>query len=114
MKYHPSYNRIVWQSELSHLHIVNKSFLLEGVEFGFKILDDGQRPEGFLRENYLSASLHNKDKVEKQLLFEINNDRYVICTGPPVCVSSIGAIPKPNSDVRIIHDLSRPGGGQIM
>jgi hypothetical protein len=98
-----------WKSELSA--IGHNDYLLEGVTNGFKIVDDDISPVGFLRENYKSASIENKAKVESQLNFEIECGRYVVCTGPPNIVSSIGAIPKPNSDVRIIHDLSRPGGG---
>jgi hypothetical protein len=89
----------------------NKEFLINGVKYGFNRVDEDIKPKGFLRENYKSASVENKIKVEAQLNFEIDCGRYVVCPGPPIIVSSIGAIPKPNKDVRIIHDLSRPGGG---
>ena len=64
-----------------------------------------------MRSNYKSASVAQKEAVERQLLLEINLGHYVDCDEPPWVVSSIGAIPKANLDVRIIHDLSRPGGG---
>jgi hypothetical protein len=101
-------NLATWRLELQSS--LNKSFLLEGVQFGFKIVDDDCKPVGCLRSNYKSANVENKGTVEEQLVFEIDCGRYVVCSCPPKIVSSIGAIPKPNLDVRIIHDLSRPWG----
>ena len=74
------------------------------MEFGFKIVDDNICSKSFLRSNYRSATIDGKEKVEAQLNLEIESGRYVVCPSAPLIVSSIGAIPKPNGDVRIIHD----------
>jgi hypothetical protein len=34
-----------------------------------------------------------------------------VCEHKPQIVSSLGVVPKPNGDIRIIHDLSRAHGG---
>ena len=38
---------------------------------------------------------------------------YVITSQPPIIVSSLGAIPKTDSKVRLIHDCSRPAGQAV-
>ena len=52
--------------------------------------------------------------MQKQIVEEIVHGNYVISETKPLIISAIGAIPKPNSsDVRIIHDCSRPVGGSV-
>ena len=93
---------------------MNKDFLLEGIEFGFDILE-GQCPDFDAdMHNYKSATVDHKVKVEAQIHDEISQGNYVRVTKAPRVVSSIGAIPKSNGKVRLIHDLSRPGGGVNM
>ena len=47
------------------------------------------------------------------MLREIENGHYVICQEPPDIVSPMAAIPKPDGDVRLIHDCSRPVGEAV-
>ena len=61
--------------------------------------------------NYRSASVDKVVKVEKQILEELTLGNYVLAEFPPRVVSSLGAIPKDNNKIRLIHDLSRPRGG---
>jgi hypothetical protein len=68
-------------------------------------------PDSFFRKNYASTLLANKSKVEATIRKEIQDCRYIVTESQPIVVSSIGAIPKPNLDVRLIHDLSRLLGG---
>jgi hypothetical protein len=99
----------VWRMELEY--DVNKTFILDGIQFGFKIID---RDCGVLRascKNYKSALLDNHDRVELQILKEIRLGRYIIVDNPPPVVSSLGAVPKAGGGIRVIHDLSRPAGG---
>jgi hypothetical protein len=49
--------------------------------------------------------------AENQILKEIRSGRYIVCDSAPPIVSSLGAVPKGKDKVRIIHDLSQPGGG---
>ena len=48
------------------------------------------------------------DKVEMQINYEIIHGNYVICDKPMNIVSALGAIPKDDGRVRLIHDASRP------
>lgn len=90
---------------------VNREFLLSGIADGFKIFDDGVEPGKFCQRNYRSATESNLLASEKQIQTELDLGRYVIAEIQPLCVSSIGAIPKTNNRVRLIHDMSRPNGG---
>ena len=58
-------------------------------------------------DNYKSAHIFH-DKVEMQINYEIIHGNYVICDKPMNIVSALGAIPKDDGRVRLIHDASRP------
>ena len=60
-------------------------------------------------ENYSSA-LSNRDKVETKIIEEIAEGRYVVTQEKPTVISALGAVPKPNGDIRLIHDCSQPTG----
>ena len=66
-------------------------------------------------DNYRSATAeHSRAQVEKQIFTELENGRYRISSERSNIVSAIGAIPKKNSsDVRLIHDASRPAGNAL-
>jgi hypothetical protein len=99
----------VWEHELAY--DVNKTFLLEGVEFGFRIIDTPCDLCNSFSKNYRSVLLDDRIKVETQILKEINLGRYIVVDRALSVVSSLGAVPKSNGKVRVIHDLSRPHGG---
>ena len=94
---------------------IDKVFLLDGLEHGFNLIDDN--PVTFPAEcdNYLSATdVSVKTKVELQIRDEILNGRYQVSEKRPVLISALGAIPKPNkTEVRLIHDCSRPLGHSL-
>jgi hypothetical protein len=46
--------------------------------------------------------------LEKQIQYELSNGNYVATCVKPTIISSLGAIPKSNSKVRLIHDATRP------
>lgn len=62
--------------------------------------------------NYKSAtSAEHKLAVEETTLGEIAEGNYVISDAKPIIISTLGAIPKPDSsEERLIHDCSRPMG----
>ena len=60
-------------------------------------------------ENYNSA-IHHRSAVEKQIITEIQEGRYVITDTKPTIISALGAIPKSDGSVRLIHDCSQPAG----
>ena len=103
----------VWQKELKN--DCDSEFLLDGLTFGFKIMDlPGELPESECA-NYKSATCaQNFAAVENQIRKEISLGRYYISDSKPRIISAIGAVPKPDSnDIRLIHDCSRPLGQSI-
>jgi hypothetical protein len=99
----------VWETEL--VEDFDKNFLLDGIRSGFSIVDSNASGNATYRRNYKSTQLGNKMKVEKLLLEEIEAVHYIISEAKPLKVSALGAVPKDLSDIRVIHDLSRPDGG---
>ena len=64
--------------------------------------------------NYRSATCaQNKSKVEAQVVEELVHDRYRTVSEVPPIVSALGAIPKKDGRVRLIHDCSRPEGSSL-
>jgi hypothetical protein len=99
----------VWARELAS--DCDKDYLLEGIMNGFEIVDCKVSDSATFRKNYKSTQLENKLKEEKRLLDEIEEGHYVVSTNKPLKISALGVVPKGTSDVRVIHDLSRPDGG---
>ena len=89
----------------------NKDFILDGVEHGFRLINEDVMPNQFFTRNYKSATSLSRIGAEKQIITEIQLGRYVVTQQKPSCVSSLGAIPKTGDKVRLIHDMSRPKGG---
>ena len=85
-------------------------FLMQGIEQGFKIVDEGS--DNILKsaetDNY-SSSLSQKYLVEDQIKTEFLEGRYKVVKDEPSIVSALGAIPNPNNKgLRLIHDCSKP------
>jgi hypothetical protein len=100
----------VWRRELHG--DPNETFILNGIEFGFCIIDRPCALNNILCKNYRSVLLDDRLKVETQIQKEINLGRYIVVPSPPAVVSSLGAVSKSGSNkIRLIHDLSRPDGG---
>ena len=70
----------------------DKSFVLEGIEHSFSILDSDEHLDTFCLRNYGSATKENKLATEKQIQQELALGHYVQCDFPPLAVSSLGAI----------------------
>jgi len=90
----------------------DRDFLLEGIQNGFKIMNLDANPPPADMDNYQSA-LEAKDIVEQQILHEINEGHYLEVHQKPTIVSALGAIPKPDGGIRLIHDASKPAGHSI-
>ena len=87
----------------------DRKYILERVREGFKIVDTPELPPPVCVANYKSTKL-NRAKVEETIREEVAAGNYVLSTSEPRIVSSLGAIPKPQSDnIRLIHDLTRGG-----
>ncbi len=63
-------------------------------------------------DNY-SSTQKQLDKVEAQINKELAENHYAKVTHKPTIVSALGAIPKDNGDIRLIHDCSRPQGKAV-
>lgn len=98
----------MWKRELN-INSEEDKFLLNGIQNGFIIANIQKEIKAVHTNNYKSA-IENKEAVEKQIRTEISEGRYVIVESPPTIISGIGAIPKDDGSVRLIHDCSKPEG----
>ena len=93
----------------------DKHFILEGLKHGFPIVDtqDITAIPTVRSDNHTSA-LKNCEKVEKRLLEEIEDGKYISVQENCVkIISPLAAIEKSDGDVRLIHDLSHPQGHSL-
>ena len=49
-----------------------------------------------------------QNKSREKIICELSNNNYVLTSVKPTIVSALGAIPKSNFKVRLIHDANRP------
>ena len=87
----------------------DREFILDGVKSCFRLCTKFGPHYPTNRENYASA-FKVREKVEIQLRNELALGNYVITKKIPTIVSSLGAVPKPNGEIRLIHDASQPVG----
>ena len=87
----------------------DKEFLLDGIKHGFRIssIKDQSNVRKVETPNHTSA-IKYKDLVEVELKEQLALGNYIKSTVPSHIVSPIGAIPKSDNEVRVIHDGSRP------
>ncbi len=90
----------------------DRNYLLNGIKNGFDIIDPNSEIKSAKTKNYRSATCpENRPIVEAMIRREINEGRYVKVSKPPVLISALGAVEKPDSsDLRLIHDGSMPRG----
>ena len=103
----------VWEQELQH--DIDKNFLLQGLREGFRIsnITDSSEVSEAWAPNHGSAFKY-REKVEKELLYQLGRGYYVKTDVKPKVISPLGAILKDNGvDVRIIHDGSQPEVGSM-
>lgn len=99
-----------WEDELKY--DLDKNFLLCGIKNGFDIIDSDADPSQARCNNHPSAQPNSPlyAKATEQINIEIQNGNYIEIHEPPVIISPLGVIPKPDGGVRLIHDCSRPQG----
>lgn len=102
-----------WEEELAD--DCDRDFIISGIKHGFDIIDDDAVISPVSCKNHPSAKPGSPlfNKATSQVIKEIENGHYVICDTPPKIVSPMAAIPKPDGDVRLIHDCSRPVGEAV-
>lgn len=109
----PGLNLNAWEEELCD--DVDRTFLLNGIKYGFDIIDEDAEISHVNLPNQASARPNSElfEKATKQVVNEIKCGNFVICDTPQKIVSPMAAIPKPDGGVRLIHDCSRPPGQSV-
>ena len=86
-------NPNTWERELPRSYEGYES-LMDGIKHGFMLINHRVRDVMEVdQENYKSA-IDNSIAVEKQILTELNENRYRIVTQKPLITSALGAIVK--------------------
>ena len=78
---------------------------------GFKIVDDECNVSSlsYNCKNYLSVmTKENKPKMDKIIRKELSEGFMKVVKKKPRCIHSLGAVPKPNGEIRPITDCSMP------
>ncbi len=99
-----------WREELGD--DPDRGFILDGITHGFNIVNLHCEVDNVETPNHQSA-LADKETVGAQILNEVALGNYVITDKKPRIVSALGAIPKSDGGVRIIHDASMPIGSSL-
>ena len=109
----PGLQLSAWEEELKD--DPDRDFLLNGIKFGFDIIDAEQNIQPVNSDNHPSAKPSGQfyDKASAQVLKEIEVGNYVICDKAPTIISPMAVVPKPDGEVRLIHDCSRPIGSSV-
>ena len=104
----------VWERELP-LNYPNRSELLQGIREGFHIVDTAKLGSNNVEvENYPSVTDPSViQSAADHIKLELNHGHYKITDSKPLIISELGAIPKRNSKLRLIHDCSRPVGNAL-
>lgn len=86
-----------------------KSYLLEGILFGFKIVDTGTDIGPYENKNYRSTWFGEGYKfVDCFPHSELAQGKYMMVSHKPTCIHSLGFVPKSSGSIRVITDCSRP------
>lgn len=109
----PGLHFTAWEEELEN--DCDKQFLLNGIKNGFDIIDSEVQVTPASCKNHPSATPSSPlfKKATKQVKKELECGNYIICDKPHKIISPMAAIPKPDGDVRLIHDCSRPVGHAV-
>ena len=85
-----------WAAELP-LDDPKRDYILNGIKDGFHVINNTYDGANVWQRNYKSATEPAiRPVVEKQILDELDNGRYIIVNNKPRIISALGAIPKDN------------------
>lgn len=86
-----------------------KQYLWNGVKHGFHILDKDANVPSYECFNYSSALQGEAfNMIDKLIIQEIKEGKYILSTTKPHNVHALGAVPKDGSSYRPITDCKRP------
>ena len=102
-----------WEEELQDDEDLD--FILNGITLRFDIIDKDASPRPVECGNHKSAQPGSPlyDQANAQILKEVQMGNYEVVSEPPLIVSPMGVIPKPDGGVRLIHDCSLPKGRSV-
>ena len=76
-------------------------------------MDDNTLTPVMCETNNYPQTYANKSKVEQKLIDGIADGCYKITDRKPNIVSALNVVPKPDGDIRLIHDCSQPEGKSV-
>lgn len=99
-----------WIYELSKETDVQLSeYLGNGVLRGFTIVDSDANVPGYFCPNYQSVLQgESSDDIDKLIVSELIQDKFVLSDYKPACVHALGAVRKKSGSFRPITDCKRP------
>lgn len=95
-------------NELLPANDIDRDYILNGVQYGFKLYDSDLSHVPEVETNNYSSCFKYFNLVEQQIQYELMQGNYVISEDKPQIISALGAIPKSPTKIRLIHDASRP------
>ena len=101
----PSLCFTAWEEELDD---IDRDFILD-------VIDTSVNSIPVHCENHTSAKPGSTlyHQATEQVLREIQMGYYEVVPSPPEIISPLGVIPKPDGEVRLIHDCSQPPGKSV-
>lgn len=83
---------------------------MHGLTNGFSLVDTDPSdvPKAQTPNHPSATSPRYRAQVEARILQEVADGNYKVLPGSPTLVSPLAVVPKPNGDIRLIHDLSQP------
>ena len=102
-----------WEEELALDD--DKDFIIQGLANGFSLVDadPGEVPNAYSPNHPSASDPTCCHLVEARLKEEIEDGNYVVLASQPTLTSPLAVVPKPNGDIRLIHDLSHPAGNSL-
>ena len=92
----------------------DRDFILHCVKYGASLIDPDKCPELIPPASVPNGRSVTTEAVyplvTQPILDELANGNYIQCDTPPKIVSALSAIPKPDGNIRLIHDMSHPDG----
>ena len=88
---------------------------MDGLRNGFSLVDcnPADIPPAYTPNHPSALTPKNRARVEAWIRAEIEDRNYFITPDQPRIVSALAAIDKPDGDIRLIHDFSRPAGASV-
>ena len=98
----------MWKTELKGDS--DQDFILQSIQHGFSLIDSdhciANIPTTEMPNHRSAINSHQMHRVEEQITSEVHEGNYRPIHNKPCIISALGALPKRNGDIRLIHDAS--------